>query len=255
MAILLNSIIVTVCFIAVWAWQLKSKNAGVVDAVWGVIFPIQAVVYYISIANFSIKNLIVLSIISFWGLRLGIYLAVRNIGKPEDKRYAQIRIESGGKANQKILVFYLVQVFLAIILFIPVYFIFQNLRSEFSIFDYLGIALFAIAAIGEASADEQLRVFKSKPENNGQIMNQGLWYYSRHPNYFFEWIAWVSISILSLNVAWGSLAIICPVTMYVLLTKGTGIRMTEATILTTKSEKYKIYMASTSPFFPWMKTR
>ncbi len=255
MAILLNSIIVTVCFVAVYVWQLKSKNAGVVDAVWGIIFPIQAFIYYISIGNFSMKNLIILSLISFWGLRLGIYLAVRNIGKPEDKRYTQIRIDSGSKANQKILVFYLIQVLLAIILFIPVYFIFQNSGSQFSIFDYIGIALFAIAAIGEATADEQLRVFKSKPENKGQIMNQGLWYYSRHPNYFFEWLAWVSIAILSLNVSWGSLAIICPVIMYFLLTKGTGISMTEATILTTKSEKYKIYRASTSAFFPSMKTK
>ncbi len=135
--LLINSIVVTSCFLALWLWQLKSKNVGVVDAVWGMIFPVQASIYFFSIGNFTLRNEIILGLIAFWGMRLGIYLAIRNIGKPEDKRYTQIRTEAGEKANQKILVFYLIQVALAIILFLPVYLIFQNESSSFFIADYL----------------------------------------------------------------------------------------------------------------------
>jgi len=255
MAFLLNCILVTFIFMSVWVWQLKSKNAGVVDAVWGVIFPIQALVYYVAGANFNLKNTLILCLISFWGLRLGIYLALRNIGKPEDKRYTQIRVEAGVKADQKILSFYLMQVVLALLLFTPVYFIFRNGGDDFVFYDYVGIVILAIAGIGEALADEQLRAFKAILENKGEIMNKGLWGYSRHPNYFFEWLAWVAIAFLALALPWGWLAVISPTVMFYLLTKGTGISMTEATILATKADKYQIYMSSTSAFFPWKKRK
>ncbi|MFN0049265.1 MAG: DUF1295 domain-containing protein [Cytophagales bacterium] len=251
--IIFNLITILLCFSAVWLWQLKSKNAGVVDALWGFIFPLQAAIYFFAAGNYSLKNILILTAIVFWGLRLCIYLAYRNIGKPEDKRYAEIRFEAGTDANKKIFTFYIIQAALAFILFIPIYFIFLNPSTNIGIFEGVGIALFIISALCEAIADEQLRIFKADKENIGEICDKGLWYYSRHPNYFFEWLVWLSIFIIALGADFGFIAIYMPIFMYYLLTKGTGVRMTEAIILSTKEHKYQTYINTTSAFIPWKK--
>jgi steroid 5-alpha reductase family enzyme len=248
-----NLIAIILCFSAVWLWQLKTKNAGVVDALWGFIFLLQATIYFFAAGNYTFKNQLIFAAIVLWGLRLCIYLALRNIGKPEDKRYADIRLQAGTNANKKILSFYLIQAALAFLLFLPIYLIFLNPSTKIGIFEGVGIAIFIISALCEAISDEQLRAFKANKSNIGEICDKGFWYYSRHPNYFFEWLAWVGLFIIGMGAAYGFIAIYMPAIMYFLLTKGTGIQMTEAVILTTKEHKYKLYINTTSAFFPWKK--
>lgn len=250
MPFFINFLLVFGSFLAVWLWQLKSKNAGVVDALWAIIIPFQALVYLVHSQQFNLRNGIIWALIAFWGFRLGIYLFVRNHGKAEDARYAQIRIDNPQNADLKILKFYIFQAIFSFLLFLPGYWVFNSSGASFSYTDYLGVVFLALGGIGEAVADEQLRRFKANPANKGQIFDKGLWKYTRHPNYFCEWLAWVGIAVLCLSVPFGSLAIASPLVMFYLLTKGTGVSLTEETIMKTKGEKYQKYIASTPAFFP-----
>jgi steroid 5-alpha reductase family enzyme len=113
------------------------------------------------------------------------------------------------------------------------------------------IALWTVALIGEAIADAQLERFKAQPSNRGRTCRIGLWRYSRHPNYFFEWLIWVAYALFALASPYGWIAIACPLVMLYLLFRVTGIPATEAQALRTRGEDYRQYQAATSAFVPW----
>jgi steroid 5-alpha reductase family enzyme len=121
------------------------------------------------------------------------------------------------------------------------------------VLEYAGIALWLVAVIGESIADAQLAAFKRDPANRGHVCQRGLWNYSRHPNYFFEWFVWVAWAVYALASPFGWLAMICPVLMLVFLLRVTGIVATEAQALRSRGEEYVRYQQSTSAFVPWFK--
>ncbi|MBX9852061.1 MAG: DUF1295 domain-containing protein [Cytophagaceae bacterium] len=238
-----------------WLIQLRTNNAGIVDIVWAISFPIFAIFYFFISDGFIFRKQIFLGMVLLWGLCLGLYLFIRNTGKHEDVRYSKLREEWGAKASIKMFFFFQFQAALATVLSIPFLLIMNNTFEKISLFEYFGMGLWAIALLGEAIADSQLKAFKKDPSNKGKICECGLWYYSRHPNYFFEWLVWLSFFIFALASPYGWIAIICPAMMLWFLLKVTGIPMTEELMLKSRGEAFKKYQESTSAFVPWFKKK
>jgi steroid 5-alpha reductase family enzyme len=247
---LVGAIILFVVFTATWLVQLKTKNAGIVDPIWSLSFPVLATVYFLLSDRAQIKLLFVAMIV-IWGIRLGIHLLTRVLKEEhEDVRYAALRKEWGEKQNIFMLRFYYFQGILAGILSIPFALVISNPNLQLTVFEISGIIIWIIAVIGESTADAQLRSFKADRNNRGKVCDRGLWYYSRHPNYFFEWLIWISFFVFSLGSPYGFVSIICPILMLYFLLKVTGIPYTEIQSVKFKGEPYTEYQRTTSAFVP-----
>ncbi len=248
---------VSIVMIVVWLWAVKINNAGIVDIFWSYNFPIIAIIYFLLGDGFDQRNLIVLIMVCVWGARLGTYLFVRVLShiKEEDGRYKQLRTEWAPNANFKFFWFFQMQAFSNVFLSIPFLFACINPNPELNLMEQIGAGLWLISISGEALADRQLQVFKKEPSNKGKVCNAGLWNYSRHPNYFFEWMIWVSYFIFASASPYGWLSIICPISILFLLFKVTGIPMTEEQALRSKGDAYKAYQQTTSAFVPWFKRK
>ena len=151
----------------------------------------------------------------------------------------------------KFLLFFEFQAVLCIVLAVPFLLASQNPVPAFSIFEYAAAILWVVAIVGEITADLQLNAFKSNAENRGKTCRYGLWNFSRHPNYFFEWLIWVAFCIFAIDSKYGYLALVPPVLMLYFLFRVTGIPATEAQALRTRGEEYRRYQETTSAFVPW----
>ncbi|MBY0435750.1 MAG: DUF1295 domain-containing protein [Cyclobacteriaceae bacterium] len=242
-----------ILFTITWLVQLRTKNAAIVDTVWSASFPVLAMIYFILVKGYALRQLLVLTIVCVWGFRLAGYLYLRTIGQPEDARYTALRKQWGDHQNLLMLRFYYFQAFFALLLSLPFALVMINTTPALGRYEIGGSVLWLIAVIGESVSDYQLKRFKENPANKGKICDWGLWHYSRHPNYFFEWLVWVSYFVIALNSAWGIISILCPAIMYYVLTRITGIAYTEEHMLKTRGEIFRNYQQSTSAFFPWFK--
>jgi len=237
-----------------WVFSLMIKDASIIDIFWGIGFVITAwfYAYYVidgDWGNLGIRNQIYLGIISLWGLRLAGYLAYRNIGKPEDYRYAQWRKDNGAKWwwLSFIRVFAL-QGFL-LWLISAVYLPSLSIDAEIGVFEIVGILFWAIGLYFEAVGDWQLMKFKKDPNNKGKVMDQGVWKYTRHPNYFGDAMVWWGFYIFSLSNPASWVFIFCPIIMTFFLLKVSGVAMLEVKLKQSKP-KYAEYIRKTSSFIP-----
>lgn len=245
-----GALILIVLFTAVWLVQLKTGNAGIVDPVWALSFPLVAGLYFIMTPP-GIRKWWMLGMVVLWGTRLSFHLFTRYIVEnKEDVRYTALRKEWGSKQNWLMLRFYYFQAILALVLSLPFALIMLDQSGSAGPFLIAGASLALIAVIGETTADRQLNNFKADPANKGKVCERGLWYYSRHPNYFFEWLIWVSFFVAALGSAYGWVTIVCPALMLYFLLNVTGIPYTEAQSLKSKGAAYEAYQRSTSAFIP-----
>jgi steroid 5-alpha reductase family enzyme len=240
-----------VLFTLTWVLQLRTKNAAIVDTVWAVSYPLQAMLYFVMVPGFPVRQIILVVLVSLWGFRLGLYLLQRTQGHPEDARYTALRNEWGHQQNWKMLRFYWFQAWFAFLLATPFLLINLNTTPDILWIEWIGFGIFLVAWIGESIADAQLQQFKKNPSHRGKICRQGLWKYSRHPNYFFEWLIWVGIAWIALGSAGGYIAWLCPLLMYYFLVYVTGIKYTEDHMLRTRGDAFRDYQQRTSAFFPW----
>ncbi len=245
------------CFVMVltWIWAWKIKNAGVVDIFWAFNFPIIAIICYFSGTGFDIRKILMCSMVIIWGSRLGIYLFIR-VGshlKEEEGRYKQLRKEWQPVPDRKFFAFFQMQAISNVLLATPFFISCMNPDPVLSVLEKTGFLIWLLAIIGEAIADAQLKKFKKNPENKGKVCQRGLWNYSRHPNYFFEWIIWLGYFTFALASPYGWISILCPVTMLYLIFKLTGIPLTEEQSLRSKGDLYREYQRTTSVFIPWFK--
>lgn len=239
----------------VWLWAHKIKNAGVVDIFWSYNFPVIAIILLLLAPGFETRKLLICLMVIIAGIRLGTHLAIR-ITKhlnEEEGRYQQLRKEWAPEAEKKFFFFFQFQAISNVLLAIPFFIITLNINPELSSLEYAGAGLWLISVLGEAIADAQLAAFKKDPKNKGKICDTGLWGYSRHPNYFFEWLMWVSYFIFALASPYGYLAVISPAIILYLLLKVTGIPATEQQSVRSKGEAFKEYQKKTSVFVPWFK--
>jgi len=255
--VIISLITCGVIMIFVWLWAKKVKNAGIVDIFWSFNFPVIAVIVYFFSDGFQTRKIILSAMVLIWGVRLGTHLGKRVLSHlhEEEGRYAQLRKDWAPIADKKFFWFFQAQAFSNVLLAAPFFIVTQNKVQELSIFEYIGFSIWIFAIIGEATADWQLDLFKEDPDNKGKVCETGLWYYSRHPNYFFEWLIWVSYFVFSLGSPYGLISVISPAVILYLLFNVTGIPATEQQSLRSKGALYSAYQKSTSAFFPWFKKK
>ncbi len=238
--------------VVLWLIQWRLTDAGVVDVGWASGLGLLAIWFSLAGDGDPARRWLIGALGGFWGLRLGIYLLFnRVIGKEEDGRYQELRAKWGEKSNVRFFFFFQAQSTLAALLAVPFMFIAYNRQGGLHPLELTGAAIWLIAIIGEAIADWQLAQFRANTNHKGRTCRKGLWRYSRHPNYFFEWCIWCSYALMALPAAYGWIALACPVLMLFLILKVTGIPPTEARALASRGEDYRRYQRETSAFFPW----
>jgi steroid 5-alpha reductase family enzyme len=249
---LIGAAIVGGMMLALWIIHLILGNAAIVDVGWAAGLAVLAIFYSIAGPGYGARKWAVASMAGFWGLRLAAYLLfARVIGQPEEGRYVQLRKEWKSYLPLRFLFFFEFQAALDVVLSLPFLLACLNPNAPLGAFEKIGAGIWLFAMIGEAVADEQLNRFKKNPSNKGKTFRGGLWRYSRHPNYFFDWLVWVGYAIFVLGSAWGWLGLISPALILYFLLGITGIPATEAQALRSRGTEYRDYQRSTSSFIPW----
>jgi steroid 5-alpha reductase family enzyme len=251
--VLTGAALVVLMMLVLWLVHLRIGNASVVDPGWAFGLPLLAITYAILGSGYSGRRWLLAGMAAIWGGRLGIHLLLRILGQPEEGRYQELRRQWKTNLSLKFLAFFQAQALLDLILSIPFLLAAVNPKPGLAPVEYAGAALWLVAVIGEAVADAQLAACKRDPKARGQVCQNGLWNYSRHPNYFFEWLVWVAWALMALASPYGWAAILCPVLMSYFLFRVTGIPATEAQALRSKGEAYRRYQQTTSAFVPWFK--
>jgi steroid 5-alpha reductase family enzyme len=230
----------------------RTKNAGLVDVVWGFGFLPMVLIGLWTIEGLLQRQVIIAAMVGLSSLRLGFYLLrrFRQSLPEEDPRYHALRVQWGEKASPWMFtgVFYL-QGSLMWALSLPFWVICDNPLPALVPLERVALALWGVAWIGESVADQQLARFKR--DKLGSICNIGLWRYSRHPNYFFQWLQWVAYWLMALP-AGGWWTVYAPLLMLHFLVNVTGIAPTEAHMLATRGEAFRRYQETTSAFVPWL---
>lgn len=231
-----------------WAIATARRNAGLVDIFWSLFFLLAAAVYASLVQPLGTRAGLVLVLVAAWALRLAGHLAVRNWNAPEDHRYQAIRKRNEpGFAWKSIYLVFGMQAVLAWLIAAPVAAAMHS-PAPLSVWDALGAALAVFGIAFEALADAQLARFKADPANAGRVMAQGLWRYTRHPNYFGEFCIWWGMYLVALG-AGGAWTAFSPVLMSVLLLKVSGVALLEKNIAA-RRPAYRDYIARTNAFFP-----
>lgn len=243
---------VLLLMVALWVIYLFQHNAGIVDIGWGVSFLITAWVYFFLGSADLLKRLIMTGMVTIWAGRLVTHLFLRYVPEKEDPRYVRIREKWGGDQNKILfLMLFIFQGVLAVLLSLPFFLVDWGATPEWSKWELIGMIVWGIGVLGEAAADAQLATFMKNPENKSKVCREGLWRFSRHPNYFFEWVVWIGFFFFALPSYGGGFAIISPIIILLLLTKVSGIPLTEEESLASKGELYREYQQTTSAFIPW----
>lgn len=232
----------------------RQRKLTVVDTLWGLGFVAVGVVSAVvstlagSDGDAGVRWLLA-GLTAIWGLRLAIYLHRRNHGQAEDPRYVELAAKDGRSFEQVAIA----RVFLP--QGIAMFFVATPLMVGVNTVDPvlwlvgLGGVVWAIGLFFEAVGDAQLAAFKADPANKGQVMDQGLWRYTRHPNYFGDACVWTGLWLVAASSWAGVATVISPIAMTLFLTKVTGASLNEKGMRKTKPG-YEDYVRRTSGFFP-----
>lgn len=254
----MNYSIVFVCFYLIlqmsfmWGIYRLLKNPSVVDTSWSLGLMVAGLIYLWSIP-ITPRNALISVLLILWALRLAGYLWYTRIRQGHiDKRYTEL--STGWKINQSLGFFlnFQLQGLLIFIISLIFFFISQGNHSSLNLLDIVALLFVVVGIIGESIADLQLQKFKAQVK--GGVCNVGLWNYSRHPNYFFDWLTWAGFTVFALQSPQGYLGLISLLLLYVIFTKITG-PMTERGSVQSRGEKYIEYQKYTSMFFPWFKKK
>jgi len=251
-----GAVMVAVMMLILWAIHLAIKNAAIVDFGWAMGLALLALWYAWAGPGYHARKWAIASMAGFWGLRLGLYLLfARVIGREEEGRYVQLRKEWKTQLPLRFLFFFEFQALLDVVLSLPFLLACLNLCAPLGILEKVGAGIWLIAIAGEALADRQLDRFKRDPRNRGRTCQAGLWKYSRHPNYFFEWLIWIGYAVFAISSPWGWIGLLSPALILYFLLGVTGIPATEAQALRSRGEEYRAYQQTTSAFVPWFPKR
>ncbi len=240
-------------FTLIFAVAQAIKDTGIVDIAWGPGFLIVSLIAMITAGSFGVRSIILTTIVGIWGLRLGVHILIRNIGRGEDFRYNQYRRK--WKRFFGIIMYvrmYLLQGLFMLIISAPILFVHIYSVGDPSgvlrVTDFIGLGIWLAGFLFETVGDTQLLVFKRKPDSKGKIMMTGLWRYTRHPNYFGETVLWWGIFFFALFRVEGLLTFFGPATITFLLLKVSGGPMLEKKWA--GDEVYEAYKKRTSYFVP-----
>lgn len=231
----------------VWVLYKILKNPSVVDVSWSIGLMMSGLIYLLN-APSNGKIIVICMLLVIWALRLSAYLWYTRIRHGHvDKRYT--KLSDNWKINKSLGFFLNFQLQGALILIISsVFFWIADVKDyQLSLLNIAAFAIIIIGILGETLADWQLQIFRKK--HKGEVCNHGLWNYSRHPNYFFDWLTWLGFAILALQAKYGYIGLLAPMMMYIIFTKMTG-PMTERGSINSRGQKYLDYQKNTPMFFP-----
>lgn len=237
--------------ILLWIVSLLRKDASIVDSFWGIGFAVIAWTSYLFTQGFTLRKLILCSLVTIWGVRLGTHIFSRNHGKGEDYRYQAMRRHHGEKFwLVSLFTVFLFQGLLLWFISMPLQFAQVSRAPEFlTVLDYLGISAWMIGFAFEAVGDWQLQRFKADAANRGKVMDSGLWRYTRHPNYFGDATLWWGYYLIACAVPNGWMTLLSPLTMTFFLMNVSGVSLLEKSLKKSKPA-YADYIGRTSAFFP-----
>lgn len=234
---------------ATWLVSLPKRDVSIVDSLWSIMFVMAALVYYVMVEQLGPRALLVLALVSLWGLRLFVYITWRNWGESEDRRYQAIRANNEPHfAVKSLYIVFLLQAVIAWVVSLPLLTAISG-SAPIGILDLIGVGVWALGMLFEAGGDYQLTRFKANPSNHGKVMDRGLWRYTRHPNYFGNACIWWGFGC----IAWGAgslWSLVSPLIMTLLLLKVSGVSLLERDI-GERRPAYADYVRRTSAFLPW----
>ena len=234
--------------VATWIASLKQQDVSLVDRSWALMIAAPALAYaWVLAPPWNLRTVGMTVLLAIWAVRLAAYVSWRNWGHGEDRRYQAIRARNQPNfAFRSLYLVFALQAVLAWLISAPLLGVFTYDRSTNWI-DVLGLAIAAFGIVYEAVADQQLARFKGDPANRGRVMDQGLWRYSRHPNYFGEFCVWWGLFAMALPMA--SWSLISPLIMTGLLLKVSGVALLEKDI-GERRPAYRDYIRRTRAFIP-----
>jgi steroid 5-alpha reductase family enzyme len=234
-----------------WQRQRQTGNAGIVDVAWAAMVGLLGVAYALWPTGIPWLKGLAATMIAVWSLRLTWYLYRRVIGHPEEGRYRQLRESYGAAADQRFYIFYQAQALAAWAFALPVMVVCRSADPPEEWLVALAAFLWVVGVVGVYFADRQLQQFKARADHRGKTCRVGLWRYSRHPNYFFEWVHWCSYVPLSLGSGYWWISALVALVLLVSVLFVTGIPPTEAQAVASRGDDYLKYQQTTSAFVPW----
>jgi steroid 5-alpha reductase family enzyme len=239
-----------------WLIYRMTNKPMIVDAGWGFGLALMGI-FYSFLGDGDVTRRIIIGVMTgIWGFRLGSYLLfTRVLGHHHDARYDMLEKGWGKNIPFRYFLFYQYQAIAIVFVTVQFIVIANNPAPELSVLEYIGIGLWLVSVIGQTVSDAQLNSFKNDPSNKGKVCQVGVWNYSRHPNYFFEWLIWIAYLVFALASDGGWIAIFAPMIMLYLLLRVTGIPLTEENALRSRGDLYREYQRTTSPFIPWFKKK
>jgi steroid 5-alpha reductase family enzyme len=235
-----------------WLLQVRSGDATAVDAGWAVSLVLLASLYAALAPGELAHRVLIATTAGLEGLRIA-WLVAGRLGEGEDPRYRDLRARwrARGREQRTFFVFYQAQAVVAWALAVPFLLVAFNPADGLEALEWAGAALWLGAVAGETVADRQLARFKADPAGKGKTLRAGLWRYSRHPNYFFQWLTWVAYALMALAAPWGWIGLLSPLLILYLILFVTGIPPSEKQALRSRGEDYRRYQRETSAFVPW----
>jgi steroid 5-alpha reductase family enzyme len=241
---------------AAWAWQKRVNDIGWVDVFWTFGTAVAGLGFaWMGGQGAWPHRLLVSAIVVIWALRLGLYVAVRVARAPqEDGRYRELRQDWGAALQTRLFMFLQVQALVSTVLAFAIAVAANGPGVGLGAGDLIGVAIAAIAIGGEALADRQMAIFRRDPANAGRICDAGLWGWSRHPNYLFEWLGWFAYPAFAIDVSgaypMGWWALLAPAVMFLVLRFGTGVPPLEAHMRRTRGAAFDAYSDRVPVFIP-----
>lgn len=238
-----------------WLIDQRTGNAGWVDVAWTSGVTVTGIIGAVWLAPgaFDARQALVAALVLAWGARLAFHIASRSKAVSDDPRYAKLRELWGEDTARKMFQFLQLQALCSMPIVLAIVLAAANPAPLANVTTSTGLILFAAALLGVALSDRHLAQFKASSAP-GTVCDVGLWAWSRHPNYFFEWLVWVAFALMALDFsgAWnvGYLAVLGPVCMYLLLRYGSGVPPLESHMLEKYGDAYRDYQSRTSVFFP-----
>lgn len=251
----LGTLLVFLIMTALWLLGIRNRNFSYVDVGWSANFAVLAALFAWLAEGWQTRKWIIAAMYALWSVRLAGHLAKRIIGQPEEGRYVELRRRWAANLNAKFFGFFQLQALLNVVLALPLLIACMNPEPRVHALEALGVAIWLVGLLGESIADGQLAAFKRGSSGHDAVCDVGLWRYSRHPNYFFEWTIWIGYAVFALASPWGWLALAMPALMLHFLINVTGVKATEEQALRSKGERYREYQQRTSVFIPLPRKR
>lgn len=245
--------LMAVVFLVAWVLARRWENYSLVDAVWAFGIGLTGILWLGARGEWTVKQAAAGALLAVWSLRLGWHLQrrIRKTHPEEDARYAKLREVWNGREASAFFWFFQAQAISVVLLALPFLLIGRDPDAAWSAWETAGLCLATLGILGEGLADSQMARFKARNHDSMAVCGDGLWRYSRHPNYFFEAVIWCGFYVFACGSEWGWLTLHAPATIIFLLLRVTGIPPTEASAVRRKGDAYRHYQKTTSAFIPW----